>query len=111
MNRDLHQDSPILTSDASTSFRKYYERGDFPLHVEHDTRGNKLAWKIDINKIDYHHYLPLFFDGLREVDYPYSFIATKGVEDLLKFGNDKIIPVIPQLIIPIKSILQELFCP
>uniref|UniRef100_A0A8C7E344 Parkin coregulated n=1 Tax=Naja naja TaxID=35670 RepID=A0A8C7E344_NAJNA len=28
-----------------TAFRKFYERGDFPIALEHDTRGNKIAWK------------------------------------------------------------------
>lgn len=86
-----------------TEFRRFYERGDFPLNVEHDTRGNKLAWKVDIDQLDFHHYLPLFFDGLRELEYPYSFIARQGVEDLLRRGGAKILPVVPQLIIPIKS--------
>ena len=29
-----------------TQFRKYYERGDFPIAIEHDTKGNKIAWKV-----------------------------------------------------------------
>lgn len=37
---------------------------------------------------------------------PRSFIAVKGVEDLLKAGGNKILPVIPQLIIPIKTALN-----
>lgn len=89
-----------------TEFRRFYERGDFPLSVEHDTRGNKLAWKVDIDQIDFHHFLPLFFDGLRELEYPYCFIARQGVEDLLKRGGSKILPVVPQLIIPIKKALN-----
>ena len=33
-----------------TDFRKFYERGDFPIALEHDTKGNKIAWKVrDIN--------------------------------------------------------------
>ena len=47
-----------------TAFRKFYERGDFPIALEHDTKGNRIAWKVEIEKLDYHHYLPLFFDGL-----------------------------------------------
>ncbi|XP_031408062.1 parkin coregulated gene protein [Meleagris gallopavo] len=29
-----------------TAFRKFYERGDFPIAVEHDTKGNRIAWKV-----------------------------------------------------------------
>ncbi|XP_066573574.1 parkin coregulated gene protein isoform X2 [Amia ocellicauda] len=85
-----------------TAFRKFYERGDFPIGLEHDTKGNKIAWKVEIEKLDYHHYLPLFFDGLCETVHPYEFFSRQGVHDLLEHGGTKILPVIPQLIIPIK---------
>lgn len=29
-----------------TAFRKFYERGDFPIALEHDTKGNKINWKV-----------------------------------------------------------------
>lgn len=89
-----------------TSFRKFYERGDFPIALEHDTKGNKIAWKVEIEKLDYHHYLPLFFDGLCETEHPYEFFARQGVHDMLEHGGSKILPVIPQLIIPIKNALN-----
>ncbi|XP_019335272.1 parkin coregulated gene protein isoform X2 [Alligator mississippiensis] len=89
-----------------TAFRKFYERGDFPIALEHDTRGNKIAWKVEIEKLDYHHYLPLFFDGLCEMTFPYEFFARQGIHDMLEHGGDKILPVIPQLIIPIKNALN-----
>ncbi|XP_043367201.1 parkin coregulated gene protein isoform X3 [Dermochelys coriacea] len=85
-----------------TAFRKFYERGDFPIALEHDSRGNKIAWKVEIEKLDYHHYLPLFFDGLCEMIFPYEFFARQGIHDMLEHGGNKILPVIPQLIIPIK---------
>ena len=28
-------------------------------------------------KLDYHHYLPIFFDGIRETQEPYRFLAVK----------------------------------
>nr|XP_033795025.1 parkin coregulated gene protein isoform X3 [Geotrypetes seraphini] len=85
-----------------TAFRKFYERGDFPIALEHDSRGNKIAWKVEIEKLDYHHYLPLFFDGLCEMTFPYEFFARQGIHDMLEHGGNKILPVVPQLIIPIK---------
>jgi hypothetical protein len=56
--------------------------------------------------LDFHHYLPIFFDGLREVELPYAFIAEQGVLDLLEAGAHKVLPVIPQLIIPLKTALN-----
>lgn len=29
-----------------TTFRKFYERGEFPMALEHDTKGNRIAWKV-----------------------------------------------------------------
>ncbi|XP_791188.1 parkin coregulated gene protein homolog [Strongylocentrotus purpuratus] len=96
-------EKPLL---QGTSFRKFYNRGDFPIALEHDTKGNKIAWKVEIEKLDYHHYLPMFFDGLCETTHPYEFFARQGVHDMLEHGGSKILPVIPQLIIPIKSALN-----
>ncbi|XP_076051165.1 parkin coregulated gene protein homolog [Oratosquilla oratoria] len=89
-----------------TTFRRMYERGDIPVALHHDHRGHVLAWKMDIEKLDYHHYLPLFFDGLRETRHPYDFFSRAGVRALLAKGGDRILPVIPQLILPIKSALN-----
>lgn len=55
--------------------------------------------------LDYHHYLPIFFHGLRETEDPYKFLADLGLNALIQFGKDKILPVLPQLIIPIKEAL------
>lgn len=63
--------------------------------------------QVEIEKLDYHHYLPLFFDGLCETSHPYEFFARQGVHDMLEHGGSKILPVIPQLIIPIKSELSH----
>lgn len=96
----------LVRKAGPTQFRKFYERGDFPIAIEFDTKGNKIAWKVEIEKLDFHHYLPLFFDGLCETTHPYDFFARAGIEDMLKHGGAKILPVIPQLIIPIKSALN-----
>ena len=62
--------------------------------------------QVDVEKLDYHHYLPIFFDGIREKEDPYRFLALRGVQDMLEKGGSKILPVIPQLIIPLKSALN-----
>ena len=58
-----------------TEFRRFYERGDLPISLGHTASKKKVAWKVEIQKLDYHHYLPIFFDGLREVEEPYRFLA------------------------------------
>jgi hypothetical protein len=88
-----------------TEFRRFYDRGDLPIAVDH-SGGMKIQWKVDIQKLDYHHYLPIFFDGLREKEEPYRFLAVQGCLDLLEHGGNKNLPVVPQLIIPIKTALN-----
>ncbi|KAL9651336.1 hypothetical protein ABK040_001288 [Willaertia magna] len=96
-----------------TQFRKFYERGDLPISIKH-LGTNEVHWKVKPDKLDYHHYLPIFFDGLREKEEPYRFLAVQGTFDLLKNGKDKIVNCIPQLIIPIKTALNtrdpEIIC-
>lgn len=90
----------------STELRRFYERGDLPIQLDHGGVVNRLAWKVEISKLDFHHYLPIFFDGLREVEQPYAFIGEQGVLDMLEAAPHKVLPVIPQLIIPIKTALN-----
>lgn len=90
---------------------RFYERSDLPIMIDHGGVRNKIIWKVEIDKLDYHHYLPIFFDGLREKEEPYSFLAEQGVYDMLEHGRNRILPVIPQLIIPIKSPLARAALP
>jgi len=90
----------------NTMFRQFYERGDLPVMVDQNGSVPKISWKVPIERIDYHHYLPLFMDGLRETEWPYNFLAEGGVSDMINSCPDKILPVIPQLIIPIKQALN-----
>ncbi|XP_033634188.1 parkin coregulated gene protein homolog [Asterias rubens] len=95
-----------IRSCPPSEFRFFYERGDFPIAVDHDSRNNKISWKVEIEKLDFHHYLPLFFDGLSETKFPYGFLARQGIYDMLAHCGHKALPVIPQLILPIKKALQ-----
>jgi len=89
-----------------SEFRRFYDRGDLPIQIFHGAVGGKIAWKVDVEKLDYHHYLPIFFDGLREKEDPYRFLAVQGVYDMLEKGGSKLLPVVPQLIVPIKTALN-----
>jgi hypothetical protein len=96
----------VRPNPPNTELRRFYERGDLPIQIDHGGVANRLAWKVEIQKLDFHHYLPIFFDGLREVEQPYSFVAEQAVLDMLEAGSHKVLPVIPQLIIPIKTALN-----
>lgn len=96
------QRRPIEPSE----FRRFYDRNDLPIQIVHTGTQNRIAWKVDVEKLDYHHYLPIFFDGLREKEEPYRFLSVEGVYNLLEKGGSKILPVVPQLIIPLKKALN-----
>jgi len=96
----------VRSVSKQTEFRRFYDRGDLPLQVAFDGAQRKVQWKVNFDKLDYHHYLPIFFDGIREKDEPYKFLARQGTYDLLAKGGSKILSVIPQLIIPIKTVLN-----
>ncbi len=59
--------------------------------------------QVEPEKLDYHHYLPLFVEGLSETVHPWSFFSRHGTRDLLLRGGARILPVVPQLILPLKS--------
>ena len=91
---------------ATSEFRRFYDRGDLPIQISHSGLTNKILWKVPVEQLDYHHYLPIFFDGIREKSDPYRFLSIQGVYDMLDQGGNKVLPVIPQLIIPIKTALN-----
>lgn len=82
---------------AISQFRRYYDRRDFPIVVEHTGSGCRLRWinDVDLAELDYHHYLPIFFEGLREKQDPYRFLAIQGIFELLEHGGARVLPVIP----------------
>ena len=92
---------PIPVSE----FRLFYDRGDLPVTIVHGPQNN-IKWRVELQQLDYHHYLPIFFEGVREKVDPYRFLAVQGVFDMLEKGGAKVLPVIPQLIIPIKTALN-----
>ena len=89
-----------------TEFRRFYDRGDIPVRLVHTSFKNAIAWSVDPSVLDYQHYLPLFFDGLREKEEPYRFFAKKGTWELLKHGGTRVLQCIPQVVIPLKKALD-----
>lgn len=90
-----------------TNFRREYDIGSLPVQLNHGHQGGKLLWRKKVSQLNYNFYLPLFFEGLREKQDPYRFIAVQGTFDMLDEGEAYIGNVIPQLIIPIKGITVE----
>ena len=78
-----------------TTFHMYYQRGDLPIAVNFYGATRKLVWKVKVDVLDYHHYLPIFFDGLRETREPHKFLCSSAIDDMLEHGPNKVLPVLP----------------
>ena len=48
-----------------------------PITVSFTGADRKIGWKLEPEHIDYHLYLPIFFEGLRETEEPYKFLADR----------------------------------
>ena len=64
----------------STLFKMYYDRGDLPLSIDFSGAERKIKWKVEPELLDYQTYLSIFFEGLRETEDPYRFLADKGTD-------------------------------
>ncbi|DBA05082.1 TPA: hypothetical protein N0F65_000770 [Lagenidium giganteum] len=89
-----------------TRFRYFYDRGDLPLRVNFAGAVRKIQWQIDVGQLDYTHYLPMFMEGLRELEEPYHFLAVNGTLDLIEKGGQRTLACIPHVILPIKQNLM-----
>ena len=67
----------------STIFKTFYMRNDLPVVVDFEGASRKIQWKVEIDMLDYHHYLPIFFEGLREPEEPMKFLADRGTDELI----------------------------
>jgi hypothetical protein len=57
-----------------------------PITVSFSGAERKIGWKLEPEHIDYHLYLPIFFEGLRETEEPYKFLADRvQIFNLYKF--------------------------
>lgn len=66
----------------------------------------KLQWQVDITKLDLNHYLPIFMEGLRDLDEPYQFLALNGTLDLLEKGENRVLACVAHLVLPMKQNLS-----
>lgn len=112
-------DVPSSRGPSSGVFRKQrveasmfpvrYTRGELPCAIEHRGAGNGLSWICPLLQLDYEHYLPIFVDGIRCTEMPYSFVARQGVEELIdeaKGFPDCILPCLPHLVRPLRLALN-----
>ncbi|CAG0886215.1 unnamed protein product [Darwinula stevensoni] len=81
-----------------------------PVNVEQEGKRREVppfSIQVPVEELDVGYYLPLFFDGLVEVEFPYEFIARKGVFDLLDAASPKLLQLLPTLIPPLRRAMNS----
>ena len=62
--------------------------------------------QMNFAEMDYAYYLPIFFHGVREKQEPHKYIARRGLQDMLDGGIERVVSVVPHLVMPIKEAMQ-----
>eukprot|EP00640_Fibrocapsa_japonica_P000073 CAMPEP_0113953642 /NCGR_PEP_ID=MMETSP1339-20121228/91084_1 /TAXON_ID=94617 /ORGANISM="Fibrocapsa japonica" /LENGTH=375 /DNA_ID=CAMNT_0000962383 /DNA_START=69 /DNA_END=1196 /DNA_ORIENTATION=- /assembly_acc=CAM_ASM_000762 len=78
-----------------------YKRGELPCSIEHKSSGYALLWICPLQTLDYEHYLPMFFEGIRCTEDPYKYMASQGVMELLDASKgypERILPTLPEVV-------------
>ena len=74
--------------------------------VVYSSPTHSLISQMSFDAMDYAHYLPIFFHGVREKQEPHKYIARQGLKDMFAQHIHKVVAVIPSLVVPIKEALQ-----
>jgi hypothetical protein len=97
-----------LRSNApNTRLRLFYDQSHCPFQLKHGCVKNELSWKVPVCEVNYHRFLPVFVDGMRELEEPYAFAAVQACLDLCKSDtHKKLTQVVPFVVEPIKACLE-----
>lgn len=94
----------------ASNFPTAYIRGQLPIMIQHQTGGSSLRWTQNVDELDFCTLLPLFVEGIREQQKPYSFLATQGLSSMLKHGveePEKVHGCLHKIIQPLRTALNS----
>lgn len=93
-------------------FKIYFMRGDIPVALsgrsnkQDPTKDRPLRWHCTPEDLDYCYYLPIFLDGLADIDSDTRMLALNAAVDLIIRQPHKVLPVLPKMILPLKRAFQ-----
>ncbi|EDW11595.1 hypothetical protein AWZ03_010237 [Drosophila navojoa] len=105
---DIFKRQPV----KETVFKIYFMRGDIPVALsgrsnkQDPTKDRPLRWHCTPEELDYCYYLPIFLDGLADIDSDTRMLAVNAAVDLIMRQPHKVLPVLPKLILPLKRAFQ-----
>ncbi|XP_030377389.1 parkin coregulated gene protein homolog [Scaptodrosophila lebanonensis] len=98
--------------NKETVFKIYFSRGDIPVvlagrsNKSDPTKERPLRWYCTPEDLDYCYYLPIFVDGLADADNDTRFLAFNAAIDMIMKAPQKVLPVLPKVILPLKRAFQ-----
>eukprot|EP00668_Euglena_longa_P033551 GGOE01043136.1.p1 GENE.GGOE01043136.1~~GGOE01043136.1.p1 ORF type:complete len:256 (+),score=66.20 GGOE01043136.1:110-769(+) len=92
-----------------TPFGEAAQEGSLPFHIQHKARDMALSWTVPIESVNFERLLPLCFEGLREKQHPYNFLAKQAVQEMLdcEAAAPRVVPLLPVLLPSLKAALGE----
>ncbi|XP_017151197.1 parkin coregulated gene protein homolog [Drosophila miranda] len=105
---DIFKRRPV----KETVFKIYFSRGDIPCVLagrsskQDPTKDRSVRWTCVPEELDYCYYLPIFVDGLADMNSDTRLLAINGAIDLIIRSPKKVLPVLPKLILPLKRAFQ-----
>jgi len=97
------------TKLAPSLFPRAYQRGELPCKVLFKASGNSIEWTTPLAELQFDKYLPIFFDGMRELEAPYQFLAREGVREIMLFLRSRpevAVRCVPRLVGPMRTNLS-----
>uniref|UniRef100_A0AAY4C6E2 Uncharacterized protein n=1 Tax=Denticeps clupeoides TaxID=299321 RepID=A0AAY4C6E2_9TELE len=81
---------------------------NFPIAIDYSAAigARKIKWLVPMERLDSYKLLEVLFYGLRETEHPYSTIVCEGIWQMVEAGGDRVAPLVPKIIQPIREALQ-----
>ncbi|XP_035221879.1 parkin coregulated gene protein homolog isoform X2 [Stegodyphus dumicola] len=70
------------------------------------SRPHDLWWMVDLSRLDFEYYLPIFCDALSDTEYPFNILARDGAIELLEAAGDRVLRVLPEVVSGIKKAIN-----
>lgn len=101
--------NPFENIEKQGIFAYSYLSGQIPVKMSHGSVNLKIEWLEQPEDLNYDPILINCFEGLKEVAHPYSFLAYKCTEELLKSVNskNKVMLLLPKLIKGLREALNS----
>ncbi|OWZ13659.1 hypothetical protein PHMEG_00012975 [Phytophthora megakarya] len=106
-----HKQASVFASKKKkhkSNFSSAYDAGFIPCRINHGGIRSSLQWTRDPNTISFDPLLITCVEGFLETEHPFVFLSRTTFRELLKLedARDKTLPILAQLIVPLRTALM-----